>query len=1074
MPALTFAQTGKISGQIREKNTGEPLPGANVVITGTALGAATDAKGYYTILNVPPGSYTLRTTFIGYAKMAISDVRVSINQTTTINFDLKSEAVAGEAVTIVANRPLVEPDVSANVVNVQSEAVEYLPIAGVDRVVTLQAGVEPDMSIRGAPTAQLAYSVDGISLRDGRDNEPFTGVSLTALDEVQIQTGGFNAEYGNARSGVIQVTSKTPSARYTADLFGRYIPAQDMNFDGKPNDPNAYWMRPYFDPAVKGGGTASGAWDTYTRRQYPVFGGWNAFEGVPVKDDFGNELTATAAMMEKIYRYHTRKDFSNQDGHDLDVTVGGPLVPGLSDKLGDLRFLLSYRNVTQPYLYRQNRDAYTTQSTQFKLVASLTPKMKVSGLGLISREKGTAYTDFARLDNSAPILGLTPHYPWEWQGIVSDINDHTGRSTLFAFDRHALTDVDRNVFGVKLTHSLSTKSFYEARLQYSESDYLTGPGEARDLTTVNETIDGYQLNEAPFGWQSAPVTGPGSELRLGGHWARGRDTTNVKLITANFDYTTQFDRVNQIKAGFEIITNDYDFKAGSFDANISHVQRSFQVFNATPWQAALYAQDKLEFKGMIMNLGLRLEYFNPNSDWWVYDPYTRAFSPAKVKTRADEELLSQELDRAAADKQLDLSPRLGVSFPISVVSKLYFNYGHFRQNLDPTSLYEFEERKDGKLGRIGDPSMPFQKTVAYELGYDHSFADQYLVRVSGYYRDLADQPAYITFTSFDASTQYEQRVPFNYSDVRGLELTLNKFSGRWLHGFVTYTYLQTKQGDFGFEQNYQNLVEQTDYLRTTNDNFQNRPIAQPFANLNLEVLVPRDYGTLLGDWRLNLLGEYRSGDYFTWAGPSGATLRGLEQNVQMRDFWNLDLRLSKDLKFGSRRATLFLDINNALNLRYMFFSTAGVPFFNDVNGGPFEGPGNNSSDYDAYMTSLHLNPKVFGDRDISTYTNIPGNDRPGDYRPNNVAFVPIEVAANKAALDGLISGIGALEAGRRVLGYDAAAAKYYELRGGAWVDADQGFVKQVLDSKAYIDMPNETYRTFLNPRAFILGLRLSL
>jgi hypothetical protein len=158
----------------------------------------------------------------------------------------------------------------------------------------------------------------------------------------------------------------------------------------------------------------------------------------------------------------------------------------------------------------------------------------------------------------------------------------------------------------------------------------------------------------------------------------------------------------------------------------------------------------------------------------------------------------------------------------------------------------------------------------------------------------------------------------------------------------------------------------------------------------------------------------------------------------------------------------------------MYFSTAGIPFFNNVNGGPFEGPGNSSSDYDDYMKSLHLNPDVFGDREINSYINIAGNDRPGDYRPNNVAFVPIEVAANKAALDGLISSIGTLEAGRRVLGYDAAARTYYELRNGAWVSADQGFVNQVLDDKAYIDMPNETYRTFLNPRAFILGLRISL
>ena len=143
-----LGQAGKIAGRVVDE-TGQPLPGSNVLIVGTLLGSVADVDGYYTILNVSPGQHTLRASIIGFGAQSVEGGRVRIDQTTTIDFQLGEEAIGMDEVVITAKPPLVQPDVSNSQLNVSSEEIEMLPVSSVGSVVGLQAGVQ-GFSIRGA------------------------------------------------------------------------------------------------------------------------------------------------------------------------------------------------------------------------------------------------------------------------------------------------------------------------------------------------------------------------------------------------------------------------------------------------------------------------------------------------------------------------------------------------------------------------------------------------------------------------------------------------------------------------------------------------------------------------------------------------------------------------------------------------------------------------------------------------------------------------------------------------------------------------------------------------------------
>ena len=128
------------------------------------------------------------------------------------DYGLVEETIELAEITVVAELPVVQPDISANVANISAQDVESLPLTSVSEVVQLEAGVlasaNGELSIRGSNFNEIAFSVDGLSMRDGRNNEPYSTVSYTSIKEMSVQSGGFNAEYGNVRSGLVNIVTK--------------------------------------------------------------------------------------------------------------------------------------------------------------------------------------------------------------------------------------------------------------------------------------------------------------------------------------------------------------------------------------------------------------------------------------------------------------------------------------------------------------------------------------------------------------------------------------------------------------------------------------------------------------------------------------------------------------------------------------------------------------------------------------------------------------------------------------------------------------------------------------------------
>ena len=320
----------------------------------------------------------------------------------------------------------------------------------------------------------------------------------------------------------------------------------------------------------------------------------------------------------------------------------------------------------------------------------------------------------------------------------------------------------------------------------------------------------------------------GGAETTGGHWVKTRDTSDVSVFTGRFDLTSQVTRTLQIKTGAELIVSDYDLNYKRVNlALVGPEPEADYPFSRTPIQGAAYAQGKLEFQGMIANLGLRLDFFDANTPWWQTDNY---YDPA-YRQRVDglDELLPKE-DPAA---QIFVSPRVGISFPITNDSKLYFNYGHFRQMLNPFDVFGIQQSRNGGIDVIGNPSHPMPLTVAYELGFDQNILDQYLLRVSGFYRDIRNQPRNVVYRGLGSVVQYTTKQPWNYEDVRGAEITVTKLRGKFIRGFVNYTFLQTKSGNFGYSQFNENTFQQRNYLRTSTDYRIGAPLAEPFARFNL-------------------------------------------------------------------------------------------------------------------------------------------------------------------------------------------------------------------------------------------------
>ena len=997
---LVIAGTGgKIAGNVTDTENGQPLVGVVVFINGTTIGASTNVDGSYSILNVPPGTYSIKFSLIGYASVIVEDARVEIDLTKTVNVQMQSSAVEMDAVVVSAEHPVVTKDISSSQFDINPTVIKSMPIQTITEALTLHAGIEEGSDgivVRGGGSNQTMFVIDGFNMNDERSNIPYSAVSLAATQEVQVLTGGFNAEYGNVRSGVVNVITKDGDrSRYTGMVNMRYRPAAPKHFGISLYDPNSYYNRPYTDPAVCWTGTKNGAWDSHMQNQYPYFQGWNAVSRSTLEDqDSTNDLTPEGAK--RLWEWQRRRmgNITKPD-YSVDAAFGGP-VPFFGENLGNLRFYLSYFNEREMFVYPLSRDAFTDNHTMLKVTSDITSTMKLTLMGLYGEQHSVSPYEWT----TAPT-----GYLMRSQSEVADLlSSSDGMNALYMPDRYSPSSIYRNTIGATLTHMVTSSTFYEFFVQRNQSFYSTFQTAVRDTSKIYEPVPGIYVDEAPYGYWGYSSGAIDGVMSTGGWMNLGRDKSVNATVSVRFSITSQIDKYNQVKVGVQYATDDLNINSGTYSPSMSTWTRSM-IYHVFPYRIGGYVQDKLEFEGFIANLGIRLDYSNPNTDYYDLPSFDMLYSQGLGNQ------IEENATKIKAEKEFYISPRLGISHPITENSKLYFNYGHFLS--EPSSSYRFrlQRESNGLVTYIGNPNMKLEKTVAYELGFEQNAFDMFLINIAAYYKDVTNQPGWIYYQNINTSVHYYKAANNNYADIRGFEATITKISGVWISGFINYTYDVGTSGYFDLTSYYQDVNKQRNYLAL--NPYQSKPHPQPYARANIVFHSPDEFGPTvmdvypLGGWSVNILANWQAGSYATYNPNS---VPGVVDNVQWQDTYNIDVRLMKSFRAFDIEFQAYLDIRNVFNFKQLNY--AGFV---------------DAYDYQDYLASLCF-PWMEGDRK--------GDDRIGDYIPFGVAYDPLEANPNNDP------SISARNAVRK-------------------------------DKKSYINMPNNTSVTFLNPRDYLFGIRLS-
>ncbi|UCH09299.1 MAG: TonB-dependent receptor [Fidelibacterota bacterium] len=916
MGQLMAASTGKIRGRVYEQETGNPLGGANVILQGTQLGAAADAEGQFIIVNIPPGVYSVRATMMGYATFIQENVQVSINQTTVLDYPMGVEAVVGQEVVVQAERPVVQMDISSSRHLVTAANIQDRPLENLEEILAAEAGISLSASaegsgviIRGSELNETDIVVDGLSTRNERNQQPAVTLNLTAIQEIEILTGGFSAEFGDLRSGMINVVTREGSRdqfNFNADI--RYSPPARKHFGPNPFSTDGPFWQVYAGPDAFTGVTTEmveSDWD-YPNTYPFTFIGWNEVarqflaDADPDNDRTPQELLEIWKWQHRLRRYADEPDIIS------DMTISGPvpMIPAT--------FMLSHRYENLQLAYPYSRNNSLAETLLLKLTSYLTPKIKVSWNNSLIKQVGVSGSSYD--DTNGMITGTR-------QGTVYARNALWWR-IMWADASHSPIETTQYRGGISLNHILSDKTFYNLGIQYTAFRTLQEPIGLRDTTGIKQIGDS-MYDEAPFVYVGSALGSIVEQYDILGDFqmsggGRGQDHSKYAGITVSFDLVSQVNSTNEVKMGFTVDRTSFKERR---EINHSYTTRpqklapwAWWYFDATPFRVGAYIQDKLEFKGMIANIGIRMDYMDPGADPFDLEP-TMIFEdlPYTLTNYFENDTTFDHLRTKEASSKLYFSPRLGISHPVTTTSKVFFNYTHLLQRPVMDRLYTVQPSSGEAL--VPNLLAEWPRTVSYELGFEQSLANALLIHVMGYYKDVSDQLSQQNIVSFDGDNNIVTWANNSYADIRGLEFKLEKRTGQWWYGYVTLEYMVRSVGYTGLRYVYENRQLARQQRENTN---QERGWPVPSILANITFRTPDGWGPSilgvapLGGWRLNVLHEWSDGGK-ELLNPEA---RLSEQNyVDVIDDMNTDLVLEKRFQRGRASVSAFVQVKNVFNYR---------------------------------------------------------------------------------------------------------------------------------------------------------------
>ena len=756
----------------------------------------------------------------------MKSVRVTTAQTTEINFQLEEAVVEGQEVTVVADRPLVQKDLTASQRVTTAKEIQDMPVESFLGVLSTHAGVNQSaggaLHVRGGRSNEVGYYIGGVSVSNPFfTNSLAVNVSNKALEEMKLVSGAFNAEYGNAMSGIVNVKIKDGGKNYDGSL--------------------SYYTGDYSSDATD-------IFPNISNQTLSSNSTFDAFMSGPLLPFLGDRLTFNISLRR-----------SQSEGYLYGVREHSP---------GDFAYFHPSGNW---YIQMSGDSSYVpmnpSESSNFlsKITWRVSPRLKISSQSILSSSKSKSYSHV---------------YKYNPDGVSTGYSGN---------NNHAL----------KINHSLSPKSYYEANLFISDTDYKNYLYEdTLDLRYVNTDY----INTEPT---SATFLFGGTQM---GHTYRVSSSVGGK-----FDFTTQINNNHEIKTGLSFRSDNLNERNLQVLYNQNYDEPTVLPENKSPYhvyynkdalQYSGYIQDKMEYSSMIMNLGIRYDAFVPNDS-----------------TIAS--LLYPEADQKESKTKTMISPRVGVSLPITDKGIFHFSYGHFYQMPTLRNLYRESYFGAGLAPTVGNPDLKPEKTVLYEFGFQQQFGNLIGMDINLFYKDirelLALQSIRYNSPNFGPSN-YSIYLNKDYGNTRGLTLSLTKRydpvskSSLWLD----YTY-QKSEG---------NSVSSGAFYFSALSGIEEEKLIVPLSwdqshLLNATVIIGDPSGTTLG-----IIGKIATGWPYTPSIPNANFVpkpNSGRKPVQK----NVDAKLEKRIKVGGYRVALFARVYNLfdiINERYVYDDTGSAKY----------------------------------------------------------------------------------------------------------------------------------------------------
>ncbi|MCX6170120.1 MAG: TonB-dependent receptor [Ignavibacteriales bacterium] len=834
---LFAGTTGKLTGRVTDKKTGEGLPFVSVMLEGTSIGAQTDIDGKYLILNIPPGKYNLKFQYVGYQSKVVQNVQISIDLTTNQDATLDETAVEMQAIVVQGNVQKIQKDITSSQTRVTSEEIKNLPVAEINDILQLQAGVTKDAAggfhIRGGRSSEIAYWVNGISVSDSYDNSRGIELDNSSIQELQVISGTFNAEYGQAMSGIVNAVTKEGGREFKGDI------------------------------KVYSGDHLSNFTD--------YFPGTNKFK--PVKNyNFQGSISGSVPYTENKIGFFINGRYAYDDGYLYGwrdyLPSGQPGDSSLVPMNWNKRFI-----------------------GQANISFAVSSNIKLNAEILYSKENYKNYNHAFKLNPDGDNLDVS----------------HSYNATF------------------TLTHTLNNSSFYTLKASKFFRDYRAqlydDPQDPRYMHPDSLITVAYQF------------------LTKGTNLNRFWRETNSNI--AKIDYTNQISENHLVKLGVEGRIHDLSFDnynlepllvngipATPFVPSIPiETSPNRQKFNNKPVEFSAYFQDKIEYQSVIINLGLRFDYFDSRGKVLVDPTDPNINLPLRSELKNLSIVERDPFFYKNAKAKSAISPRFGIAYPISDKGVLHFSYGQFLQI--PTFTYLFNNgpyyvpNTGNFYGPYGNPDLKPQETTTYEIGFRQDFFDDFNVDITGFYRDIRNWVTAGALIVTRNLVSYSTYINKDYSNVKGITLNLNKRFSNHYSIDLNYTY-QVAEGSNSSPEDafYQQQGNAEPKLYLLPLSWDQRHL------LNLSMYV----GDV--DWGVSLIGRYGTGLPYTpsitqFTAERGIT-SGLTENSRRKpDQFVIDLKANKSFKLAGFNITAFLQVFNLLDTRVVVnvFGDTGQPDF---------------------------------------------------------------------------------------------------------------------------------------------------